>query len=131
MTTLNLDSKLAERQHQEVQRLLRCGHVPLETFQEQYQITFSELCVFGYMHEMEVFILSTTRIHLGPNGTRFIREVGYGGTTLFRSYYVRPNCAGAFAKEIHFKRHLKRMQDRGENLDFRSLGKLTVLYNRT
>lgn len=131
MSTLHLDPALANRQQREVERLIRSGHIPLEQFQKDYCIAFNELETFGYIHEMEVYFVSTSRLRLGLNGARFIKEVCYGGTTLFRAYFVKPHCSETFVREIRFKRHLKRMQERGERADFRSLGNLSILYSRT
>jgi len=130
MTTFIPDHRLEERQRKEIQRFLRCGYVSLEDFLEEHQIPFSELIQFGYISKGP-YIVSTTRFYLGPNGARFIREIGFGGTHLFRSYYVRPKCAHVLAQEIRFKRHIKRMRDRGEPFDFSSLNNLSILYSRS
>lgn len=130
MTTICLNPRLAQSQKKEIDRLIRCGYISLEQFQKEHYVTFDELAEFGYMHEMEVWLLSTSRLRIGPNGARFIKEVGYGGSTLFRDYLVKPHCSDTFAREVRLKRHLKRMQKRSERADFRSLGNLSILYSR-
>lgn len=131
MTSLIPNPRLEEQQRKEVQRVLRCSYIPLHEFLEEHHIPFSELIQFGYIWEMSVYLVSTSRLRLGPNGARFIREIGFGGTHHFRSYYVRPNCAHVLAQEIRFKRHIKRMRDRGEPFDFSSLNNLSILYSRS